>query len=96
MEIRKASLQDLDQIMQIYENAKAFMRANGNKEQWGDSYPSRELIEHDLDDMYLCMSEGQIACVFYYVKGEDEDYRQINGKWPVSYTHLTLPTKLEV
>ena len=49
MEIRKASLQDLDQIMQIYENAKAFMRANGNKEQWGDSYPSRELIEHDLD-----------------------------------------------
>ena len=34
MEIRKALLQDLDQIMQIYENAKAFMRANGNKEQW--------------------------------------------------------------
>lgn len=96
MEIRKASLQDLDQIMQIYENAKAFMRANGNKEQWGDSYPSRELIEHDLDDMYLCMSEGQIACVFYYVKGEDEDYRQINGKWlneePYGVVHRVAST----
>ena len=53
MEIRKASTQDLDQIMQIYENAKAFMRENGNKDQWGDDYPSRELIEQDLDDMYL-------------------------------------------
>ena len=49
MEIRKASAQDLDQIMQIYENAKAFMRENGNKDQWGDDYPSRELIEQDLD-----------------------------------------------
>ena len=44
MEIRKASAQDLDQIMQIYENAKAFMRENGNKDKWGDDYPSRELI----------------------------------------------------
>ena len=61
MEIRKASAQDLDQIMQIYENAKAFMRENGNKDQWGDDYPSRELIEQDLDDMYLCMAENQIA-----------------------------------
>lgn len=81
MEIRKASAQDLDQIMQIYENAKTFMRENGNKDQWGDDYPSRELIAQDLDDMYLCMSENQIACVFYYKKGEDEEYRQINGKW---------------
>ena len=81
MEIRKASAQDLDQIMQIYENAKTFMRENGNKDQWGDDYPSRELIAQNLDDMYLCMSENQIACVFYYKKGEDEEYRQINGKW---------------
>ena len=43
MEIRKASVQDLDQIMQIYEKAREFMRTNGNAEQWGDEYPSREL-----------------------------------------------------
>ena len=81
MEIRKASEQNLDQIMQIYESARVFMRTNGNKEQWGDEYPSRELIEQDLDDMYLCMADGQIACVFYYAEEEDEDYREINGKW---------------
>lgn len=96
MEIRRALKQDLDQIMQIYENAKAFMRANGNKEQWDDGYPSRELIEKDLDDMYLCMSDNRIACVFYYKEGEDEDYRQINGKWlneePYGVVHRVAST----
>ena len=96
MEIRKVSAQDLDQIMQIYENAKAFMRENGNKDQWGDDYPSRELIEQDLDDMYLCMEENQIACVFYYKKDEDEEYGQINGKWlndePYAVVHRVAST----
>lgn len=96
MEIRKASVQDLDQIMQIYRDAKAFMRANGNKEQWEDGYPSRELIEQDMDNTYVCISENQIACVFYYRRGEDEDYRQINGKWlneePYAVVHRVAST----
>ena len=58
MEIRKASVQDLGQIMQVYDKARKFMRENGNAEQWGEDYPSAELIEHDIDKMYLCMSEG--------------------------------------
>lgn len=81
MKIRKATMQDLDQIMQIYGKAKEFMCANGNARQWEEGYPSRELIEQELDHMYLCMEEENIACVFYYAVGEDEDYRQINGKW---------------
>ena len=47
MEIRKASVQDLGQIMQVYDKARKFMRENGNAEQWGEDYPSAELIEHD-------------------------------------------------
>lgn len=31
MEIRKASFKDIDEIMQIYDHAKVFMRENGNK-----------------------------------------------------------------
>ena len=30
MEIRKASVQDLGQIMQVYDKARKFMRENGN------------------------------------------------------------------
>ena len=78
MEIRKASVQDLGQIMQVYDKARKFMRENGNAEQWGEDYPSAELIEHDIDKMYLCMSEGQIACVFYYAAEADEDYKEFS------------------
>ena len=96
MEIRKASVQDLDQIMQIYEKAREFMRTNGNAEQWGDEYPSRELIEQDFDRMYLCIEKEQIACVFYYAVEEDDDYRWINGKWlneePYAVVHRVAST----
>ncbi len=96
MEIRKASMQDLEQIMQIYKNARKFMRENGNEEQWGDDYPSMELIREDIDKMYLCISEKQIACVFYYAVEADEDYREINGKWlnekPYAVVHRVAST----
>ena len=80
MEIRKASVQDLGQIMQVYDKARKFMRENGN----------------DIDKMYLCMSEGRIACVFYYAAEEDEDYKEINGKWlneePYGVVHRVAST----
>lgn len=41
---KKASMQDLEQIMHVYKNARKFMCENGNEEQWGDDYPSTELI----------------------------------------------------
>ena len=63
MEIRKASVQDLGQIMQVYDKARKFMRENGNAEQWGEDYPSAELIEHDIDKMYLCHVRRAVACV---------------------------------
>lgn len=72
------------------------MGENGNAEQWGEDYPSAELIEHDIDKMYLCMSEGRIACVFYYAAEEDEDYKEINGKWlneePYGVVHRVAST----
>ena len=48
MEIKKASMQDLEQIMHVYKNARKFMCENGNEEQWGDDYPSTELIREDI------------------------------------------------
>ena len=57
MEIRKASVQDLGQIMQVYDKARKFMRENGNAEQWGEDYPSAELIEHDIDKMFKAISD---------------------------------------
>ena len=48
MEIRLTELKDLPLVMEIYDNARAFMRANGNATQWIDGYPSESFIRQEL------------------------------------------------
>ena len=81
MEIRKADRTQIDEIMSLYKEAKIFMDNHGNKDQWPVGYPSKELITKDIDKMYLCMYEDQIAAVFYYAIEEDQDYKEIEGQW---------------
>lgn len=84
MKIRSACAHELDGIMNIYADARAFMRENGNPEQWGDSYPPREMIREDMERgfCYVCEDDGEIVGVFYYAEGEDPTYKAIeNGAW---------------
>lgn len=39
MNIRKSTLQDLPQILNLYKIAREFMKNNGNPNQWEDRYP---------------------------------------------------------
>ena len=39
MIIRKSTMEDLPKIMEMYEEARQFMRDNGNPDQWGTSNP---------------------------------------------------------
>ena len=39
MMIRRAAIQDLEQIMQIYARAVQYMHASGNPNQWMEGYP---------------------------------------------------------
>lgn len=84
MKIRKTIIEDLDKVMEIYENARHYMRKNGNPDQWGNEYPPIELIKADIDEekSYVCMNEGQIVVVFYYDLGPDPTYMKIyEGGW---------------
>lgn len=81
MEIKKASLEYIDEIMKIYQEAKEFMNLHGNPDQWPEGYPSRDLILHDFNHMYICFHEKKVAAVFYYAIEEDEDYQRIEGHW---------------
>ena len=59
MEIRKATMEDLPRILALYEQARAFMKANGNPDQWGDNYPEPELVRQDIagGHSYVCEAE---------------------------------------
>lgn len=100
MEIRLACPEDLKAIMQIYADARAFMRENGNPGQWGDNYPPEEMIREDVAGRksYVCEADGELLGVFYYHEGEDSTYKVIeNGKWlndrPYGVIHRIASTR---
>ena len=84
MQIELATKAQLDGILEIYAAARAYMREHGNSSQWTGGYPSRELLERDIDggQLYLCTEDGEICGVFCYFEGEDPTYRRIyEGAW---------------
>lgn len=84
MTIRETTLQDLQQVMEIYDHARKFMKAHGNEHQWINGYPSRSLIESDirLHHSFVCMDENRtLLGVFSFIKGKDPTYQQIEGNW---------------
>ena len=85
MEIRLTELKDLPLVMEIYDNARAFMRANGNATQWIDGYPSESFIVQEIDDVliFVCTDEqGEILGTFCFILGEDPTYQHIyEGEW---------------
>ena len=84
MIIRKATYGDLPQILSIYQEARTYMKENGNPSQWGDAYPPVSLIEEDLErrHCYVCVDEQEIIGVFCYFAGTEPTYEQIyQGHW---------------
>ena len=51
LNVRKAEKEDLTSILEIYEQARTFMRQQGNLNQWTNGYPGRELIERDIQNI---------------------------------------------
>ena len=37
--VRKATKEDFNEILNIYESARQYMKTTGNPEQWGDELP---------------------------------------------------------
>ena len=84
MKIRSATHGDLEQIFNIYERARAFMREHGNPDQWGDCYPPKEFILEDLENGRLQVVVDEcdaIAGVFSLFLDGDPDYDEIDGEW---------------
>ena len=87
MQIRKATMNDLPDILAIYAYARKYMKEHGNPDQWRDSYPPVSLTTQDIqsDCLYVCIiqieEDEQIGGVFYFHREEDPDYQTIDGSW---------------
>jgi len=84
MEIRLTALEEIDTVMNIYANARLFMRKNGNLNQWVNGYPGLELIKNDIlnGNSYVCIDCSQVVGVFSFIQGIDPTYLKIyEGEW---------------
>ena len=75
---------DLPRIMEIYDIAKAYMRANGNPNQWNGAYPDPETLRTDIEKqrLYVYKKDGHIHGVFMLLLEEEPTYAYIeDGSW---------------
>lgn len=82
--IRNATPADLPAILEVYHRARSFMAANGNPTQWGDTYPTPELLEEDihLAHLFVDTAQGRVCGVFMFAVGDDPTYAHIeDGAW---------------
>ena len=76
MNIRLANTSDTNRIFEIYEYARAYMKAHGNPNQWGDNRPEKSLTKDDIKNQrcYVMEDEGNIFACFVFTIGFEKEY----------------------
>lgn len=79
--IRPAEFPDLPRILEIYAEARQFMRSSGNPNQWKTTHPAESILRDDIPkrQLYVCTEADQILAVFAYIPGPDPTYAVIEG-----------------
>lgn len=83
MEIKRAIIDDIDAIMPVFDEARAFMRRSGNLGQWTGGYPSRMQIAEDIaaGHLYKAVDGNAILGVFFFAVMDEPTYHVIDGSW---------------
>lgn len=82
--LRKSTLQDIPVILQLVDEARQKMVAEGNIHQWSNGHPSREQFEEDVARgvSYVMEEGGEVVATFALVEGPDPTYSIIyDGQW---------------
>lgn len=76
MNIRLANTSDTNRIFEIYEYARAYMKAHGNPNQWGDNRPEKSLTKDDIKNQrcYVMEDDGHIFACFVFTIGFEKEY----------------------
>ncbi len=92
MNIRKADICDLTQIISIYAYAREIMRTTGNETQWKSTYPTNEIIVSDIENGYLHLLEDEdgVQGVFAFLPDGDPVYDRIDGAWINDKPHAAV------
>lgn len=82
--IRKATVEDIHDVMSIFDEARETMVASGNPTQWPQSYPAKSTIEDDITSGtgYVMEEDGKNVAYFAFKPSPDPTYLTIyDGAW---------------
>lgn len=84
MNIRLATLHDIESIMQLVATVVPMMQETGNL-QWDNNYPNTEVFTQDVNNGQLWVADfdGQIAGVIAIVNDQEPEYSQVPG-WDIT------------
>lgn len=92
--IRLATINDLPEMLKIFVRAREFMKNNGNPTQWGDNWPSEEILREDikLGRSYAVVNENdEILATYAFLTGIDPTYLKIwDGNWISNDPYVTI------
>ena len=77
-------MDDLQDILKMYADARKFMAEHGNPDQWGNNRPKEDVIIDDIKKgrSYICEENGKSVAVYCYMEGPDPTYAVIEkGNW---------------
>ena len=81
--IRKATINDLPDIMNIINEAKALLKADGSV-QWQGGYPNEEILTKDIAAMqcFVLIVDQKVAGTATLIVGNEPSYDEIiGGSW---------------
>ena len=83
-EPRRAEIADMDALLDILEQAKAYLRESG-VDQWQEGYPNREALAADIEAgrgwLFECVDNGEVAGYECVAMTPESCYREIDGAW---------------
>lgn len=90
MELRKATVGDINNIMQVFEEARQAQRSAGFR-QWEDGYPSIEVLKSDIDHNigYVLDDNGKTAG-YVAIGLNDAEYDRHPELWDVDKTYVVF------
>ena len=82
MFFRKATVNDIDSVMEIVADAQHSLASRGI-DQWQEGYPTRPVIENDVANGVgeVVMVDGTVAAYVCLVVNGEPSYAYIDGKW---------------
>ena len=83
MKLKKATMEDYDQIMDILKDGSNQLAEQGI-DQWQGDYPNADVVKKDIENGWAILAQSdddQTVGYVAVVDGPDESYAKMKGKW---------------